>query len=142
QGPPDLFDDADWSGQIRNADFQSGLGDALSQAPDQFRHRHATFIERGRATRANRSWLGLKPGQRSEAACESLCSTPTDWYKTKRTKQISHSGAYSHAYVCFQRPQQIERDRCRRTRRGYSRSSALDFAARTSNADFREGKGP
>ena len=34
QDPPDLFDDADRSGKIRYADFQSGAGESLSRASD------------------------------------------------------------------------------------------------------------
>ena len=59
----------------------------LSQTPDHFGHGAATFVERRRAARADRSRRRLKHRQR-ETACESVCSSPADWSKTKR--KISH----------------------------------------------------
>src|SRR5690606_21368113 len=67
QDPPDIFDDADRPGQVRNADVQPIAGDALSQTPDLARRGNAAVIERRRTERTDRARFRIEPilyGQR------------------------------------------------------------------------------
>jgi hypothetical protein len=61
QNSPDLFDDADRTGQIRNADVQSGARHALSKTFDFARNRDAALVERRRTERFDRTRFRAQP---------------------------------------------------------------------------------